>query len=92
MTDHEREECGILIYVDGEREDKPPPARRFSLSDFGGTVPANGESIIDPRDRKVWQVRNRYFLPQPDSGQPLIALFVAARAATDGERSLLGWV
>lgn len=102
MTDHEREECGILIYEDGAREDKPPLGRRFSLSDFGGTVPAIGESIIDPfapgnadrhdpRNRKIWQVRNRCFLPKCNPSQPLVALFVTARAPTDWEGRLLGW-
>ena len=103
MADHEREECGILIYKDGESEDKPTLGHQFSLSDFGGTLPAIGESIVSPwadgnadrqvpSNRRVWEVCDRHFLPQAVPGQPLVALIVKERPAADGERRLLGWV
>ena len=102
MTEHEREECEILIYVEGEREDKPPHGRRFSLSDFGGSLPATGESILspladgnadrqEPANRTHWEVCGRYFLPQIAPEQPRVALFVKQRPANEGERRLLGW-
>ncbi|MDE0201600.1 MAG: hypothetical protein OXK73_04105 [Rhodospirillaceae bacterium] len=102
MTEQVREECEILIYVEGEREDKPPHGRRFSLSDFGGSLPATGESILSPLadgnadrsapvNRTVWEVSNRYFLPHSAPEKPLVALIVKQRPARDSERRLLGW-
>ena len=70
----------------------------YGLEDFGGALPAPGDTILypgvrqgldrrDPANRTIWSVVGRMF--NPNDNKDYIALIVEARAPTPEEHDLL---
>ena len=100
-TNQQRESV-VVIYRDGDDEDKPGDTRRFALSDFGGVLPDIGDQILSPwviegrdrnapENRKMWTVIERHFIPLAPPDEPILALTVQERTLADAESRLIGW-
>lgn len=91
----------IRLFFAGQGAPYESDGLSYTLEQFGGTVPAIGDSIVDPgvlsgqnrlrpENRRILEIRQRFFLPDSASGAARVSLVVEERSGRPEELNLLG--